>query len=175
MNAIKINATFAAELEAIRAANKTPWVIINEDYAVGTYSGRTQARDAKAAENLAGKIMKADEVTFEVVEPVKEEPVTLGAPLTNPEEMANQPATEKPVKPAKTKVEITHESTIERPCKRVFIIADEMLETHPGAKRKDVLAACVRSGIAYYTARTQYQQWLQVRKEMAEREAKQAK
>jgi hypothetical protein len=34
-----------------------------------------------------------------------------------------------------------------------------------------VLAECVRQGVAFYTARTQYQQWLGVQKEMAAREA----
>ncbi len=175
MNAIKINATFAAELEAIRAANKSPWIILDiNDEARGPYNSRTEARADKAIDAIQGKIMKADEVTFEVVELVKEEPVTLGSPLTNPVEMSNQPAPEVAKKP-KVKVEITSESTVERPCKLVYQIADEMLESRPGAKRKEVLAECVSRGIAYYTARTQYQQWLQVRKEMAEREAKQAK
>ena len=50
---------------------------------------------------------------------------------------------------------IKRDSDIERPCKQVWHIADEMV----GAKRKDIIAACVAAGIAYYTARTQYQQW----------------
>lgn len=49
---------------------------------------------------------------------------------------------------------VTSESTAERPCKLTWVIADEM----PGAKRKEVLEACVVRGIAYNTARTQYQQ-----------------
>jgi hypothetical protein len=62
-------------------------------------------------------------------------------------------------------IPVTHESVIERPCKQVWHIADAM----PGAKRKEVLEACVKAGIAYYTARTQYQQWAQCQKEMAAR------
>lgn len=46
-------------------------------------------------------------------------------------------------------------STTEKPTKKVWTIADSM----PGAKRKDVIAECVRQGIAYGTARTQYQHW----------------
>lgn len=46
-------------------------------------------------------------------------------------------------------------STIVLPTKKVWDIADKM----PGAKRKDVIAACVQAGIAYGTARTQYQHW----------------
>ncbi len=46
-------------------------------------------------------------------------------------------------------------STIKLPTKKVWDIADKM----PGAKRKDVIEACVQQGIAYGTARTQYQHW----------------
>lgn len=48
-----------------------------------------------------------------------------------------------------------NKSIIEKPCVAVWNIAESM----PGAKRKEVLEACVAAGIAYYTARTQYQQW----------------
>lgn len=83
---------------------------------------------------------------------------------------------EKVSKAAKTgrKIKITNESTIERPCKRVWVIADEMHAANPNCKRREVLAECVNQGIAYYTARTQYQQWLGIQKEMAERIAMQA-
>lgn len=46
-------------------------------------------------------------------------------------------------------------SQIERPTKRVWHIADAM----PEASRKEVLEACRKEGIAFYTARTQYQLW----------------
>lgn len=46
-------------------------------------------------------------------------------------------------------------STAEKPTKKVWSIADSM----PGAKRKEVIEECVRQGIAYGTARTQYQHW----------------
>jgi len=48
-----------------------------------------------------------------------------------------------------------NKSTANRPCTLVWEIADAM----PGAKRKEVIEACVKAGVAYYTARTQYQQW----------------
>lgn len=57
------------------------------------------------------------------------------------------------------KDEIVQESTVEHPCKLVWHIADAM----KGARRKDVLAACVARGVAFYTARTQYQLWLSVK------------
>lgn len=46
-------------------------------------------------------------------------------------------------------------SSIERPTKKVWAIADTM----PNASRKEVVAACLAQGIAYFTARTQYQLW----------------
>lgn len=63
---------------------------------------------------------------------------------------------------------VRHHSTIERPTKTVWHIADEMLAVaeangEPAPRRKDVITECVYRGIAYYTARTQYQQWLSSR------------
>jgi hypothetical protein len=69
---------------------------------------------------------------------------------------------------------VTHESTATRPCKLVWQIADDVFLANPEAKRSEVLAECVKQGVAYFTARTQYQQWLTVQKEMAAREAEQA-
>jgi hypothetical protein len=59
------------------------------------------------------------------------------------------------------KPERLHKSQIENPVKQVRAIADSM----PGARRKDVVAACVAQGIAYFTARTQYQKWRQASRE----------
>ena len=60
-------------------------------------------------------------------------------------------------------------SEIDSPCMSVWEIADEMnsaeqVEENGPAKRKDVIAKCVESGIAFYTARTQYQLWKQAGK-----------
>lgn len=57
----------------------------------------------------------------------------------------------------------TRESTIVKPCKQVWAIADSM----SGSTRKQVMETCINSGIAFYTARTQYQQWAACQKEMA--------
>lgn len=55
------------------------------------------------------------------------------------------------------------ESTVERPVKTVWAIAEEMAKKAKADKvplrRRDVIAACVAKGVAFYTARTQYQQW----------------
>lgn len=53
-----------------------------------------------------------------------------------------------------------NKSIIENPCAFVWNMAQNM----KGARRKDVINACVNEGVAYYTARTQYQQWLTVSK-----------
>ena len=62
-------------------------------------------------------------------------------------------------------------STVARPTKMVWFIADEMQAKNPAVRRKDVIAECVARGIAFLTARTQYQQWFEVQREMAERVA----
>ena len=59
---------------------------------------------------------------------------------------------------------IKRKSDIARPTKAVWHIADEMFAANPQVRRKDVIAECVRRGIAFYTARTQYQQWLAAKK-----------
>lgn len=52
-------------------------------------------------------------------------------------------------------------STCEKPTKKVWHIADSM----PKASRKEVVAECVRQGIAYGTSRTQYQAWFKASQE----------
>ena len=56
------------------------------------------------------------------------------------------------------------QSTVEKPVKRVWAIADEMIAANPSVTRKEVQAECVRRGIASGTARTQYQAWSTARK-----------
>jgi len=87
------------------------------------------------------------------------------------------PTIGKPAAPKTTMVKVEHsnKSAADRPCKLVWAIADEMFAVNPSTRRKEVLAECVNRGVAFYTARTQYQQWLSIQKEMAEREAAQAK
>ena len=211
-----VTEAFAASVLEI----KNPWFIVNEDYVVGVYAGRSGARAAKTADKLAGKIVPLNEITlktaeaFEHVAPIdmivesaaveESKPFgyethglthcpSCGAHLNNGVGVHNQDVNGKPVKhdqfeysclacdaefgPAikgkkapKVKAEvkpIENRSTVEKPCKLVWQLADDM----PGAHRKDVIAAAEAKGVAYYTARTQYQLWAQIQKEMAEREA----
>lgn len=59
------------------------------------------------------------------------------------------------------KVSLKGKSKIGSPCRVVWDIAEKMA----GAKRKDIIAACVEAGIAFYTARTQYQKYTEALKE----------
>lgn len=55
-------------------------------------------------------------------------------------------------------------SQIQAPVSAVWELADEMVAGAADgkkARRKDVVAAAVAQGIAFYTARTQYQAWFQ--------------
>ena len=52
-------------------------------------------------------------------------------------------------------------SAIEKPCVAVWRIAECMLNENPDVSRKEIVAACEKAGIAFYTARTQYQLWRQ--------------
>ena len=60
-----------------------------------------------------------------------------------------------PAAPAKKTGYIHETSWLEKPTKKVWLIADQM----KGRPRKEVIEACRAAGIAYGTARTQYQEW----------------
>lgn len=57
-----------------------------------------------------------------------------------------------------------NKSSVANPVQQVWAVADAM----PEAKRKDIIAACVEQGIAFFTARTQYQKWKQSRRPAAQ-------
>jgi len=52
-------------------------------------------------------------------------------------------------------------STHEKPCMEVWNIAGVLFSADPKVTRKEILEACSLAGIAFYTARTQYQLWRQ--------------
>lgn len=216
MNATTTYPVTSAFIASVREF-KNPWFIVNDGYVVGAYEGRQAARDAKAAENLVGKIVSQKEVSFEIeaelieaeeIEAEEAKPTgfeehglthcpVCGTHLSNGVGEHGQEVNGKPVKHAefkycclaceaefgpaieakvetktKTKAKaeakvIENRSRVEKPCRLVWDLADSM----PGARRKDVIAAAEAKGVAFYTARTQYQLWAQVQKEMADREA----
>ena len=59
------------------------------------------------------------------------------------------------------KDELLRVSAMKGACALVWDIAEAMLKTDPKVKRGAILEACVGNGIAYYTARTQYQLYRQ--------------
>lgn len=67
--------------------------------------------------------------------------------------------------PPKSPKAKSHKSTVESPTKLVWHIADDMVAANKNVSRKEVIAECERQGVAHYTARTQYQQWLTAKRE----------
>lgn len=64
-----------------------------------------------------------------------------------------------PKKIKKETKSLPKESVIDNPVKMVWEIADRMW----GQRRKDIIEECVKQGIAYNTARTQYQAFYKVK------------
>ena len=64
-----------------------------------------------------------------------------------------------PKKVKKETKSLPRESVIDNPVKMVWDIADRMW----GQRRKDIIEECVKQGIAYNTARTQYQAFYKVK------------
>lgn len=85
-----------------------------------------------------------------------EEPGSVEYPATADE----NPADELAPTPAQPSGYINETSKFKGATKRVWSVADSM----PGATRKQVVDACRAEGIAYGTARTQYQAWFAANK-----------
>ncbi len=92
-------------------------------------------------------------VAIENVSPSSETGAATEVPTAEPVPQAEP--TPEPV----AKVERVRESTIEKPTKAVWTIADEMKAANPNVTRKEIVDECIRRGVAFYTARTQYQRW----------------
>lgn len=93
--------------------------------------------------------------------------------LAKPEELAK---TDSPVEVKKSErfPNRKKKSTIQSPTKTVWSIADQVMAADPAAQRKDIMKACLDSGIAFYTARTQIQQWFAAQRESRLQAAKAA-
>ncbi len=118
-------------------------VTVGEQFAfralVSTVAEETPAAEAVAPEQEAAP--SVDDAEAEAGQP---------APASDDEAMPAPATDSKP----------RNKSTVASPVRQVWAIADSM----PGAKRKDIVAACVEQGIAFFTARTQYQKWNQARR-----------
>lgn len=53
--------------------------------------------------------------------------------------------------------DIKRSSDIQNPCQYVWSTASEMIQQ--GFKRGEIIKQCISDGVAYHTARTQYQLW----------------
>lgn len=146
------------ETAAILLEMATPWFKVSGETLIGPFGNRADAR----AFPKAGTAVKACDLILIVAE-VKVEiaPVEI-AEVVETEAASIEVRVEKP---------IIRISNVKRPCMVVWNLADMM----PNAKRKDVIAAAIAMGVATYTARTQYQLWFSVQKEMKAREAATAK
>lgn len=148
---------YTVKSSAHRAAKQAGFE--KDQYEVVEVDGKFGYR-VKTEEELVEELRTAEEVEEPVEESIEAEMEQQadeqGAEQLN-EEAAQ--AIEAPAK-GKAKPEVKHKSDIARPTKAVWHIADEMFAANPQVRRKDVIAECVRRGIAFYTARTQYQQWL---------------
>ena len=133
---MKLYAAKSSALRAAKAAGLEQYEIIELDGQFGFHP--IEAEDASEGEAL------------EAMEQERDEAQNPDAP----EVQADEPQPEEAPAPV---VKTRNASTVESPVKRVWAIADSM----PEAKRKDVIAACVAEGIAFFTARTQYQKWKQ--------------
>jgi len=137
---MKLYAAKSSALRAAKAAGLEHYEIIEQD---GQFGFRPiEAEDASEGEAL------------EAMEQERDEAQNPDAPEVPEEAPADEPQQEEAPAPV---VKARNASTVESPVKRVWAIADSM----PEAKRKDVIAACVAEGIAFFTARTQYQKWKQ--------------
>lgn len=151
---------YTVKSSAHRAAKQAG--LIKDQYEIVEVDGKFGYR-VKTEEELVEELRAAEEVE----EPVEE---STEADIAAVEEQADEQlaeqlneeaaqAIEAPAK-GKAKPEVKHKSDIARPTKTVWHIADEMFAANPQVRRKDVITECVHRGIAFYTARTQYQQWL---------------
>ena len=87
---------------------------------------------------------------------------TLAKPAPAPVETESKTVV---VKKVKDLTEDRRKSNITNPCRLVWDIAEKMLAE--GFKRKDIIAECEKQGVAFYTARTQYQKYTQAVKASA--------
>lgn len=146
---VRITKSQHVEITTLTEADKNAWLVIGHDpeaLVLSVEESRKVAREAAAASELPAYVEKASNVEL-VVEEIGD-----GFGSITEEEHAFHRGENSP-------------STAEHPCKLVWIIASALVEANPNIRRKEVLAACVERGVAYYTARTQYQQYRQVRKE----------
>ena len=155
--------TFKISKEQNAAIKRTDWLVVRYDEVISFYNSRAAAREAKQV-LPDSKVLAVKDCHFEIQQATTHEVAPVPEIVKSAEALAEANAA--PKAPKTPKIPLIRESTIERPCKQVWHIADAMKEQVGGdvkkMSRKAVLAKCVASGIAFYTARTQYQMWLTI-------------
>lgn len=161
---VEISATeFTIEMLPAKEAAKNQAITAEADV-LAFLAAEESKKEAKAAKKKEIESRKPVEIPLAPVTPLvtipkapTPQPSIPLAPKSPPPACDDQAAADKladaqavNVDPARPRM-----STAQRPTKLVWDIADKM----PGAKRKEVIEACVAAGIAYGTARTQYQHW----------------
>lgn len=180
----KITNAQVAAIAAFIEAGKAPWITLKDGGVAGVYKNRDEARAAKTGKPVKHESDMGFDLIGDIVDLPSASDVADGMGFKAPTEVeANDaddfaaakeaevevaPLEVKPVPPVapapklaadKPAKEIRHASEAIRPTKLVWQIADDMKAENPAVTRREVLAECDRRGIAFYTARTQYQVW----------------
>lgn len=100
---------------------------------------------------VAIKVRKDEPVVVAEATPVVE------IPLPPVEEGEAEPQKTEP--PARKTAYIHGASSMKGVCRLVHETASQMVAENPQVTRKEVIAACMAKGVAFGTARTQYQAW----------------
>lgn len=176
--------TFTTKYNATRAL-KTRAAALGIDFADIDHTVEAVGEKAFFARITAGPRVEefADiaEIVVPAEEPAAEEeiPAEVEAPAAEAEEgdlrprflqqddTAEEPVAEEEAAPKKNKYYIHEISALKGACEAVWAIADAMLRDHQTEgtefSRAAVIEACRKAGIAFGTARTQYQRWKQDR------------
>lgn len=163
---------FATYMQAMNAAKKqygsTYKEEVNFEKIDGQWSVQVKQVAAPIQNDVALTIEREGEFRFpkaEDFEVIEAAEIAPDAAFEAAQAEADRQATQAQITDAPgSKKEWVRVSTIEKPTKRVWAIADEMIAmaAHAGnaaPSRAEVQDECVRRGIASGTARTQYQAW----------------
>jgi hypothetical protein len=129
-----------------------------ETFALPT-NGDTERMSEESLEDDGGETSSVADVDADEFSAAKD---TLGDMQPTVEPVP--PVVNETLKADKPDADIRRKSEIVRPTKLVWDICDAVRKANPEATRKEILEECERRGIAYYTARTQYQVWKSMQK-----------
>jgi len=156
------SAAWEALISPVEGAFSFPTLASTSDVEMATNAENFKPQAAHHGKNIAAFFASRPQNSADVDSDESEE---FDADLEQnlADKMANNAAFEDAVNGTKVKPWI-HQSTIDKPVKAVWHVADEMIAQaaaagEPRPSRKAVQDECVRRGIASGTARTQYQAW----------------